>query len=86
MPCTAIPPDFFPAFPLPGGVSIPSFSPPTVTFGFCCNIQLPPYGTFPIPFPPIPFGFLAPIVAYIATIEALVGEAFDAVSIPCPTQ
>jgi len=86
MPCTPIPSDFFPALPLPPGVGIPAFTPPVVTFGFCCNIQLPPWGTFPVPFPPIPFGGLAAIVAYFASIEDLVGQAFDAVAIPCPSQ
>jgi hypothetical protein len=84
--CTPIPPGFFPALPLPPGVGIPTFTPPTVTFGFCCNIQFPPWGTFPLPFPPIPPGFLTAIAAYISSIEDLVGETFDAVAIPCPTQ
>lgn len=87
MPCTPLPPGFFPSPPsLPGGVGLPTFSPPTITSGFCCNIQVPPWGSFPIPLPPLPPGALEPIIALFATIEDAVTSVFDAISIPCPTQ
>jgi hypothetical protein len=88
MPCTPFPPGFFPVPPsLPAGVSLAPFTPPTVTVGFCCEITVPPWGSFP--FPPIP-GFtpalLGPVVTLISTINAEIQAVFDAVAIPCPTE
>jgi len=87
MPCEPLPTDFFPTPPaLPGGVGLPTFTPPSTDVGFCCNFQVPPWGTFPVPFPPLPPGVLEPVMALLAEIQDAVSLVFDAVAIPCPTE
>lgn len=87
MPCTPLPPDFFPTPPsLPGGIGIPAYTQPSADVGLCCNYQVPPWGLFPLPLPPLPPGFLAPVVAFLATVQDGLALVFDALAIPCPTQ
>ena len=88
MPCSPFPTGFFPAPPsLPGGVSLPTFTPPSVSTGFCCAIQVPPWGSFPFPDPPVlPLGAIAGLGTMLAGIEAAIDAVFDAVAIPCPTE
>jgi hypothetical protein len=86
MPCKILPPNFFPTPPsLPGGIGLPSFTPPIPSGTFCCNFPAPPYGVPPIPLPP--FGpLLSAEVAAVVALFSGVGQVFDAVAIPCPNQ
>lgn len=84
--CLALPP--FPAPPgLPSPLTIPIFAGFLLpALGLCCNIQIPPWGTFPIPAIALPLALPQAIVAaYMALIKAI-QFLYDAVAIPCPSQ
>ena len=87
MPCKALPPSFWPTpTSLPAGVGIPTFTPPSVSVGLCCNFQIPVWGSFPLPLPPFPPGALTAVIALVASIDDAVSLVFDSVAIPCPSQ
>jgi hypothetical protein len=87
VPCPNLPPTYFPNPPaLPGGVSLAAFTPPTITLGLCCNIQVPPWGSFPIPLPPFPIGTLAAVAAMLVGIVPGIAATLDAIPIPCPVE
>jgi hypothetical protein len=84
MACLALPP--LPPFPpvLPGGITIPIFTPPTLPkLGFCCNIPLP---EFPIPAIALPIPFPAVTITALNQFIAAVQAAYDAVSVSCPLE
>jgi len=86
MPCLPIP-SFPSPPPLPSGVSLPTFTPPALpSLGLCCNIQIPPWGTFPTPLPPLSIAFPAAVVTALATLMQGVQQVQDAIAIPCPKQ
>lgn len=88
MPCVPFPAGFFPAPPsLPSGVSLPTFTPPIPSAGFCCAIQVPPFGSFPFPaMPALSPTLLAPVVTLINTINSGIQQVYDHLAIPCPTE
>jgi hypothetical protein len=86
VPCLALPPFPTPP-PLPPGMSVPTFSPPSLpSVGLCCKIQVPPFGALPIPMPTLPIAFPAAVIAAYAALIADLQNVYDAVAIPCPTQ
>ena len=87
MPCLALPP--FPTLPsLPPGFTFPlfpGFSLPSLKF--CCNIQIPPWGTLQL-LPAIAISIAIPtaiLIAYNAAI-ALIKKYYDLIAIPCPNE
>jgi hypothetical protein len=83
MACIAAPPLPLPP-PLPAGVTIPIYTPPTLpNLGLCCKIILP---SIPLPFQTLTIPFPAAIVTalngYIAAIQAY----YDGISASCPLE
>jgi hypothetical protein len=82
MPCLALP---VPGpIVLPGGITLPIFTPPVVPgIGFCCKLPLPVFPTAAValllPFPP---GVVDTLNGYLRAVQA----AFDAVQVSCPLQ
>ena len=85
MPCKSLPP--FPAPPpLPPGVTIPTFTPPSLpSDGLCCNIQFPPPWVGVPPLPPISIALPQGLVAAYAEAVQGIQAVYDLVAIPCPS-
>lgn len=87
MPCVA----FKPSGQLPtlsGGLNftVPGFTPPTFDANLCCKIYIP------IPVPPLPPTPLAANPAFLAAINAVIGQVqafidqLDAFEVDCPLE